>query len=293
MKRRVFIALGCSAGAYVLTARAQQDELVRQIGVLMTLAADDLEGQRRLSAFQQKLQELGWTVGRNVQMDERWAGADANNIRKYAEELVALTPHVIQASGSVAVGPSPLVSMRSEPNPLRFGTVTNGPPVSCQVSLTLRSSPLPIGSHATCTPPVPLDNAPYLLALVASSCRHRVRVSDACARTHTAGPSMKNRSCPDWNGLIARSTTWRRDARSQFLGGEQLVCLAKSAQTRKEGLQTGGRLFRSACWTCSPRQTRPRILGSSSCRSAGIGRVTDLRGHQCRGISPRRPTLPD
>jgi len=105
MKRRVFIALGCSAGAYVLTAHAQQGEQIRRIGVLMTLAADDPEGQRRLSAFQQKLQELGWTVGRNVQMEYRWAGAEPINIHKYAEELVALTPHVIQATGSVAVGP--------------------------------------------------------------------------------------------------------------------------------------------------------------------------------------------
>ena len=105
MRRREFIALGCSVGAYGLTAHAQQYEQIRRIGVLMTLADDDPEGQRRVSAFQQKLQELGWTVGHNVQMDERWAGADANNIRKYAEELVALTPHVIQASGSIAVGP--------------------------------------------------------------------------------------------------------------------------------------------------------------------------------------------
>src|SRR5262245_8792166 len=105
MRRREFIAPGCSVGADGLTAHAQKYEQIRRIGVLMTLADDDPEGQRRVSAFQQKLQELGWTVGRNVQMDEPWAGADANNIRKYAEELVALAPHVIQASGSIAVGP--------------------------------------------------------------------------------------------------------------------------------------------------------------------------------------------
>jgi putative ABC transport system substrate-binding protein len=74
----------------VLTAHAQQGEQIRRVGVLMTLAAGDPEGHRRLSAFQQKLQELGWTVWRNVQMDYRWAGAEPNNIRKYAEELVAL-----------------------------------------------------------------------------------------------------------------------------------------------------------------------------------------------------------
>src|SRR5262245_7526161 len=104
MRRREFIALGCGVGAYVLTAHAQQYEQTRRIDVLMPLAADDPEGQRRFSAFQQKLQELRWIVGRNVQMDYRWAG-DPNNIRKYAEELVALTPHVIQASGGIAVEP--------------------------------------------------------------------------------------------------------------------------------------------------------------------------------------------
>ena len=105
MRRREFITIGGSAVAYALAAHAQQSEQTRRIGVLMTLPADDPEGQRRLSAFQQKLQGLGWTVGRNVQIDYRWAAADPDNIRKCAEELVALTPHVIQATGSITVAP--------------------------------------------------------------------------------------------------------------------------------------------------------------------------------------------
>src|SRR5262245_66131465 len=88
MKRRAFITLlGGAAIAWPLAARAQQPERMRRIGVLMNLAADDREGQARLKAFAQGLQQLGWTDGRNVRIDYRW---DA--FHKYAEELLALAP---------------------------------------------------------------------------------------------------------------------------------------------------------------------------------------------------------
>jgi putative tryptophan/tyrosine transport system substrate-binding protein len=103
LSRRQFIMLLGGAAAWPLAARAQQGERVRRIGVLMTLAADDPEGQARLRAFVQGLQELGWTDGRNVQIDYRWSGADADRIRKAAAELVALAPDLIQANSSPAV----------------------------------------------------------------------------------------------------------------------------------------------------------------------------------------------
>ena len=78
---------------------------MRRIGVLMTIAADDPEGQARLAAFLQGLQQLGWTDGRNVRIDTRWAAGDADDIRKYAAELVALAPDVILAPGSATVAP--------------------------------------------------------------------------------------------------------------------------------------------------------------------------------------------
>jgi ABC-type uncharacterized transport system substrate-binding protein len=103
VKRREFIALiGGAAAAWPLAARAQQGERMRRIGVLMNLAADDTEAQARLAAFLQGLQELGWTVGRNVQIDYRWSAADADRIRKSAPELVALAPDVIMATSSPA-----------------------------------------------------------------------------------------------------------------------------------------------------------------------------------------------
>ena len=106
LKRREFITLlGGAAAAWPLAARAQQGERMRRIGVLMTAAADDPEGQARLAAFLQGLQQLGWTVGRNVRIDTRWGAGDADDIRKYAAELVALAPDVILAAGGATVGP--------------------------------------------------------------------------------------------------------------------------------------------------------------------------------------------
>ena len=76
---------------------------MRRIGVLMYLAADDAEGQGRIAAFLQELQELGWTDGRNVQIDVRWAAGDAGRFQRYAEELLALAPDVILASAIPSV----------------------------------------------------------------------------------------------------------------------------------------------------------------------------------------------
>ena len=103
MKRRAFITLVGGAVAWPLAARAQQAEQMRRIGVLMNLAADDPEGQARIVAFVQGLQELGWTDGRNVRIDIRWAAGDAERFRRYAAEVVALTPDVIVAVSSPAV----------------------------------------------------------------------------------------------------------------------------------------------------------------------------------------------
>jgi putative ABC transport system substrate-binding protein len=103
MKRREFITmLGGTAAAWPLAARAQQAERMRRIGVLMHLAATDGEGQARFTAFQQRLQQLGWADGRNARIDTRWGANDADR-RRYAAELVVLTPDVILASTTLAM----------------------------------------------------------------------------------------------------------------------------------------------------------------------------------------------
>jgi putative tryptophan/tyrosine transport system substrate-binding protein len=102
MRRREFIGLlGSAAATWPLAVRAQ--ERMRRIGVLMNLAEDDAEGQARVAAFLQGLQQLGWTDGRNVRIDYRWATGDTGRFRRYAEELLALAPDVVLASATPSV----------------------------------------------------------------------------------------------------------------------------------------------------------------------------------------------
>jgi putative ABC transport system substrate-binding protein len=106
IKRRAFISLlGGAAAAWPLAARAQQAERMRRIGVLLPATADDPEFQARVGAFLQGLALLGWTIGRNVRIDIRWATANAADIRRHAAELAALAPDVILAHGASSVGP--------------------------------------------------------------------------------------------------------------------------------------------------------------------------------------------
>jgi len=104
VRRREFVALLGGAAAWPVAARAQQAERMRRVGVLIPLAADDPQSQRRLTAFVQGLQELGWTDGRNIRIETRWTAGDTDRMRRHAAELVALAPDVILASGGTVVG---------------------------------------------------------------------------------------------------------------------------------------------------------------------------------------------
>jgi putative tryptophan/tyrosine transport system substrate-binding protein len=121
MKRREFITALGGAAAWPLVARGQQAERVRRIGVLMNSAADDPDGQTRLTGFLQGLQEFGWTAGRNVRIEYRWAPGEAER-RKYAAELVALAPDVIMASTSVSVS---ALQQTGSTVPIVFASVTD------------------------------------------------------------------------------------------------------------------------------------------------------------------------
>ena len=107
MQRREFITLlgGTAAAAWPLAARAQRGDRMRRIGVLMNQAADDSDAQANFAAFLQALQQLGWTDGRNVRIDTRWAGGHAAEIGRHAAELVALAPDPILATGTAGMGP--------------------------------------------------------------------------------------------------------------------------------------------------------------------------------------------
>src|SRR5262245_57374364 len=95
LRRREFITLLGGAAAWPIAARAQQSARVRRLGVLHTQAERNAESQARVITLRQALQQLGWSEGRDLQIDYRWSAANVANTRKFAAELVALTPDVI------------------------------------------------------------------------------------------------------------------------------------------------------------------------------------------------------
>jgi putative ABC transport system substrate-binding protein len=105
MRRREFILALGGAAAWPLPLSAQQGERVRRVAILLPAVADDPAWQARVGAFLQGLGQLGWSIGRNLQVDTRWATTNAANIRRHAAELAALAPDVILAGGTSALGP--------------------------------------------------------------------------------------------------------------------------------------------------------------------------------------------
>jgi putative ABC transport system substrate-binding protein len=122
IRRREFITLlGAAATAWPLAARAQQGERMRRIGVLMGLAADDLEAQSRVVAFESSLRELGWVKERNLSIEYRWAG-DGNLLRDHAAELLAMAPDLILANSTPVTA---ALWEQNRPVPIMFTQVTD------------------------------------------------------------------------------------------------------------------------------------------------------------------------
>ena len=127
MRRREFITLlGGAAAAWPVAARAQQAERMRRIGVLMTLAADDPEVQARLAAFLQGLRELGWTVGRNVRIDIRWAAGNAERHSQTRGGIGRACAGRHPGHGAATVGPL-LQATRTVPIVFRSSPIRSAP----------------------------------------------------------------------------------------------------------------------------------------------------------------------
>jgi putative ABC transport system substrate-binding protein len=140
MKRRTFIAVLGSTAAWPVMAQAQRGERMRRIGVLMSLASDDAEGQARNAALLQGLGGLGWIFGRNVWIEYRWAAGNSDLYRRYAEELVGLAPDILVASGASA---AIALQRTSRAVPIVFATAAD--PVGGGLAMSLARP----GSNAT------------------------------------------------------------------------------------------------------------------------------------------------
>jgi putative ABC transport system substrate-binding protein len=132
LRRRAFISLlGGAAVAWPLVARGQQREKMRRIGVLLPFIADDREGQARLMALAQGPQQSGWEVGSNLRIDMRWGAGDAERNRRYAAELLALTPDVVLANGTaetralLRAAPDVPIVFANVPDPVGQGFVAS------------------------------------------------------------------------------------------------------------------------------------------------------------------------
>jgi putative tryptophan/tyrosine transport system substrate-binding protein len=178
VKRRDFVTLLGGAAALPLAARAQQPERMQRIGVLMNLAADDAEGQGRVAAFQQALQQLGWTGGRNVRIDYRWAAGDTGRFHRYAEELLALGPDVVLASATPSVQ---ALQQATRTVPIVFANV--GDPVAMGIVASLARP----GGNATGFTPLEFGFAAKWLELLKEIAPRVTRV--AVLRDLTIGPA--------------------------------------------------------------------------------------------------------
>ena len=133
IRRRELITLLAGAAAWPLAASAQQGERVRRIGVLMAGDENDPEQKRRLSAFTQALADAGWTDGRNVRIDLRWAGGDINRMQTLAQELVGLQPDIILTGGAAAT-----VAVQRETRTIPIVFASGGDPVASGLVARLR-----------------------------------------------------------------------------------------------------------------------------------------------------------
>ena len=257
-RRELLVTLGGAAAVWPLAVRAQQGERVRRIGMLVALASDDPEAQARNAAFLQTLSELGWTVGRNVQIDYRWSGADADRIRKAASELVALAPDLIQANSTPALA-SLLQATRTVP-----------------IVFTQVADPVSAGVLATTIMP---SVEPRANAVTARSTSTASRMPIGVNSTPSAGATAW--IAANWAIPIvrSRSTATRVTPGATSLSSSSNLALAPNSTFVKPVMLPAGRAKLSTKpWpTGSPTCANTTGILSVTCRNAATLGVPDAR----------------
>ena len=136
MRRRQFLGILGGAATWSIASEAQQAKQVRRVGILNILATDDPEGDARKVVFEQTLEQLGWSVGRDLKIENRQVGGDLDSLRRYAAELVALTPDVILSIGGLTLAP---LQQATRTIPIVFVNVPD--PVGAGFVESMRTSP--------------------------------------------------------------------------------------------------------------------------------------------------------
>src|ERR1019366_6435878 len=266
MRRRDFLGVLGGAAAWPLAVRAQQADGMRRIGVLLPANASDMKFQIQVQAFEQELKKFGWMIGRNVQIETRWATANDAEIRRNAAELVAIKPDVILAHGSSTVGP---MQQATQTIPIVFPVA--GDPVAAGF---VESLARPGGQHhrffnvriqyrrevagiaqADCAS---LDAGGCLAATRATRCTRAVwRDSVCCAIARGGGQANKRaRCCIDRvrRGYFRARSEWRHDRD----GGRVTAASSRSNHRTSGAAQIANSLLRALiclCWW-------PRLLRS-------------------------------
>ena len=191
LKRREFIALlGGAAAAWPLAGHAQQGERVRRVGVLLNLSENDLEARRLITAFREGLAQSGWTEGRNLQVDYRWAGGDVSRIGTFAKELVEPSPDIIVGYGTPVVV---ALQQQTRSIPIVFLSVTD-----------------PVGQRLVASLAHPGGNITGFAVFEISLGTKWMETSQAdCARSQAGHHHLQSEDCTLFLALLARDRTGR------------------------------------------------------------------------------------
>src|SRR5215472_8044217 len=233
MKRRTFIALLGGAVAWPLAARVQQRERVGRIGVLMNLAERDPEGQARIAAFREGLGKLGWTEGRDLQIEYRWFAGDPERAQAYAADLVKLKPEVIFAATAVSLAPlqretrSVPIVFAQVADPVGAGFVASLARPAAISPVSLNSSMRSVRSGWNCS-----SRSPRRLPVWPSFTTLRIpKRGNTCPRSRLRPNHLAYRYPSLWCAALPKSSVQSSNSRENPMAGSSRLLLTRRSHT--------------------------------------------------------------